>query len=385
MKKLVLSLAFLLTASLSFAQNQCGANFTSSLNNGVGTFNATNIVAPGTVGSVIAYIWSFGDGTTQTTYVPTVTHTYNVPGVPIACISIMDSAGFCTPNNNSWCDSVGGNPGGNPGNPCMASFAVANQDTLYTFTPVSSNAVAPFTYYWRIFDTINNVMLYSGNAVNPTVIIPVGTYAMVTLWVSDSTGCVASTGYTPVGLNNTGSSLSCNAFFYLFPDTTALHNYWGYNISTGANLQYVWNWGDGSTSNTAYPTHTYASAGFYTICLTVYGPNNCVDSMCIPYYIYRGASSNSMHTVSILNPASGIPAANQININIAPNPASEVLNWTISNAQVNAINIYSVNGMLVQHSIPSNTRLDISNLNTGLYLIEFTTNKGIVRSRFVKN
>jgi 5-hydroxyisourate hydrolase-like protein (transthyretin family) len=107
--------------------------------------------------------------------------------------------------------------------------------------------------------------------------------------------------------------------------------------------------------------------------------------MCIPYYIYRGASGAGMHTVSILNAATGIPAANQININIAPNPASDVLNWTISNAQVNSINIYSVNGMLIQHSIPTNTRLDIANLNAGIYMIEFNTNKGVVRSRFVKN
>ena len=87
--------------------------------------------------------------------------------------------------------------------PCTANYAVSNQDTLYVFTPVSSNATGQLSYNWRIFDTISNTMLYTGNASNPMVVIPKGEYAMVTLWITDTNGCVASSGYSPVGLNST--------------------------------------------------------------------------------------------------------------------------------------------------------------------------------------
>ena len=37
---------------------------------------------------------------------------------------------------------------------------------------------------------------------------------------------------------------------------------------------YVWNFGDGATSNVANPMHTYASAGTYTVSLYVIGQYN---------------------------------------------------------------------------------------------------------------
>jgi PKD repeat protein len=192
-------------------------------------------------------------------------------------------------------------------NPCTATYAVSNQDTLYVFTPVSTNATGNLSYNWRIFDTITNTMLYAGNATNPMVVIPKGEYAMVTLWITDANGCVASSGYSPVGLNSTSTFSPCNASFYLFPDTANPQTYYGYNISTGTNLQYMWSWGDGTSSNTQYPSHTYANAGWYTICLVVINPTNCLDSMCIPYYVYRGNNGSGIHSITIIdNSVNGI-------------------------------------------------------------------------------
>src|SRR5207247_1335920 len=36
-----------------------------------------------------------------------------------------------------------------------------------------------------------------------------------------------------------------------------------------SSIHYLWTFGDGSTSTTTGPTHTYASAGTYYVCLTV--------------------------------------------------------------------------------------------------------------------
>ncbi|MCS7084797.1 MAG: gliding motility-associated C-terminal domain-containing protein [Bacteroidia bacterium] len=41
---------------------------------------------------------------------------------------------------------------------------------------------------------------------------------------------------------------------------------------------YLWDFGDGNTSNEAEPVHIYSSRGTYTIKLVVYDQNGCVDS-----------------------------------------------------------------------------------------------------------
>ena len=41
------------------------------------------------------------------------------------------------------------------------------------------------------------------------------------------------------------------------------------NRSTGDDLEYLWNFGDGNTSTDINPEHTYTTAGIYTVKLTV--------------------------------------------------------------------------------------------------------------------
>ncbi len=49
------------------------------------------------------------------------------------------------------------------------------------------------------------------------------------------------------------------------------------NTSTGGS-NYLWDFGDLSTSTSANPTHTYTSIGIYTVTLIVYGLNGCNDT-----------------------------------------------------------------------------------------------------------
>lgn len=49
--------------------------------------------------------------------------------------------------------------------------------------------------------------------------------------------------------------------------------------STGAT-SYAWDFGDGNTSTDVNPTHTYASSGTYTVCLTVTNADNCSSEYC---------------------------------------------------------------------------------------------------------
>ena len=52
------------------------------------------------------------------------------------------------------------------------------------------------------------------------------------------------------------------------------------DTSTGDNLTYLWNFGDGNTSPEQNPIHEYAVSGEYTITLTTtnnYGSNTITD------------------------------------------------------------------------------------------------------------
>ena len=54
--------------------------------------------------------------------------------------------------------------------------------------------------------------------------------------------------------------------------------------STGSISSYAWNFGDGSSSTSQNPSHTYTSAGTYTVSLTVTGPGGS-DTSSQPNYI----------------------------------------------------------------------------------------------------
>ncbi|MEO1409701.1 MAG: PKD domain-containing protein [Bacteroidota bacterium] len=54
------------------------------------------------------------------------------------------------------------------------------------------------------------------------------------------------------------------------------------NTSTGQDLTYLWDFGDGNFSTDPNPDHQYAAEGSYTVCLTVADPQGCDSTYCMP-------------------------------------------------------------------------------------------------------
>lgn len=52
------------------------------------------------------------------------------------------------------------------------------------------------------------------------------------------------------------------------------------NLSAGA-VKYVWNFGDGTTSSSPDPSHTYRQSGIYNVRLTAWSENGCADTVTI--------------------------------------------------------------------------------------------------------
>ena len=82
----------------------------------------------------------------------------------------------------------------------------------------------------------------------------------------------------------------CSAQFFSFPDTIPNNmSFLAPNVSFGGTGTYLWDFGDGTTSTQATPTHNFANPGgasTYNVCLTYTDAAiNCTDSYCEPTFI----------------------------------------------------------------------------------------------------
>ncbi|MBK9147349.1 MAG: T9SS type A sorting domain-containing protein [Flavobacteriales bacterium] len=186
---------------------------------------------------------------------------------------------------------------------------------------------------------------------------------------------------------------------------------WVWNLSTGNGaMTYNWDFGDGSTSNLAYPTHTYSGNGPYNLCLTISDGAGCTDMFCdsismdgdgilVGMALENGADGSAARqdgfTINVQNPlVMGVSDAAMLSqAAIWPNPSSGELNLaavSLADGLID-ISIHDVSGRLVlresramatgrnQHS------LDARALPAGVYTLRAADRTGkAISLRFVK-
>lgn len=67
-------------------------------------------------------------------------------------------------------------------------------------------------------------------------------------------------------------------------------------------------------------------------------------------------------------------------ISFSPNPAQDEIEFS---CKVNSVNIYDLNGRLIENSILNGTRMDISDLEEGLYIINIESENGFFSSKLI--
>ncbi|MGK0316089.1 MAG: PKD repeat protein, partial [Saprospiraceae bacterium] len=119
---------------------------------------------------------------------------------------------------------------------------------------------------------------------------------------------------------------------------------------------YLWDFGDGNTSDELEPNHAYAEKGVYEVCLTV---SNIYDT------------STSCKTI-MLGTTSTIDKELAVDVSIYPNPTSDYLTINFHNyiALDGMVRFYDVSGREVKSVVleRASTILDLQNLPSGAYL-----------------
>lgn len=316
------------------------------------------------------YHWTFGDNTQG--YSQNPTHYYNVPGTYIVCLQISDSlSAVC---NNTFCDTV--TVTGVNCNNISASTSWLDAscgscaDGSATVNP--TGGTPPYSYLWSNSGTTQTISNLSS-----------GYYTVI---VTDAIGCTASAAASIDSMGN------CNSYFtisYVSPQT-----YNGVNLATGVPpISYTWSWGDNTASYTAYPTHTYASAGYYLICLTINDSTGCSSTYCDSFNIVRMTTPFSAITVTIF-PSGPNGIANMKSENfcsVFPNPAADYLyiDYSLAASANAKIALYDVLGNTIRSFSDDvsdgkhELTFDIRSLKQGVYLLSLQTRDYSITRRVI--
>ncbi|MFI5188559.1 MAG: PKD domain-containing protein, partial [Chitinophagales bacterium] len=162
--------------------------------------------------------------------------------------------------------------------PPLANFAVSSpacEDKVLTFTDQSSAASGPSItkWTWNFGDGSPQVVATNGN-VQPHTYISFGTNT-ASLLVETASGCKSLLSTKQIAINpnpfaNFNFSNAClPAGTSNFTDQSS--------ITTGNISQWLWDFGDGTTSIQQNPVHNYTSTGPFNVRLTVTSANGCSD------------------------------------------------------------------------------------------------------------
>ncbi|MEM6269895.1 MAG: PKD domain-containing protein [Bacteroidota bacterium] len=194
-------------------------------------------------GTPTNWIYDWGDGSPPTVGQPNTFHTYAQAGVYTVCLTVTDSC-----SSDSTCATV------IIGCPIpIAGFTFSTTGQVVTFTDQSSNL--PTSWAWDFGDGNTSTLQ------NPTHTYATADTFIVCLIASSTCGAdticdtVVSGCNSPIAAYNVLSQTNLTVTFV--------------DQSTNAPTNWLWDFGDGNTSTAQNPSHVYAQAGSYTVCLTV--------------------------------------------------------------------------------------------------------------------
>jgi PKD repeat protein len=230
-------------------------------------------------GSIVSYEWSFGDGGSDTGV--TTSHTYQNAGTYTAVLRVTDNNGSIDTASRSITVTVVVNQ------PPVAAFSFVRDPTdAHTFifdASASADSDGILTHWaWDFGDDTGLTVSQSLQIMNHRYMIA-GTYA-VTLTVYDNDGMSNAVTHT-IAVPTSPSNQSPIAVFSYLPTNPVVGSAVFFDGSAssdpdGTISAYLWNFGDGYTSNIG-PTvyHQFVASGTHTIALEVIDNGGMTDTV----------------------------------------------------------------------------------------------------------
>jgi PKD repeat protein len=197
----------------------------------------------------VSWVWSFGDGNTSTLENPS--HTYTIPGTYTVTLTATNTAGSNTVTKSGYITVTYVVPVTG-----FTSNVTTGTTPLYVqFTDISTST--PTSWSWTFGDggtsTLQNpVYEYTDE----------GTYT-VSLTATNSAGSntTSTTGYiTATTITSPIASFTADVKSGTIPLTVQFTD-----TSTYTPTSWEWSFGDGSSSTEENPSHTYTTAGSYSV------------------------------------------------------------------------------------------------------------------------
>lgn len=284
---------------------------------------------------------------------------------------------------------------------CISSVAViTNNDPTITFSVDPGcgviGACCTHQYYWNFGDgnytvtvgtnTVSHTYNSSGN-------YNVYAYPSDTCWCS---GQGAPNTYT-VSFTNvtiTNASFTCSAYLSITTDSTAGPGNYNYSYSFSPNnatpVSFNWIVGNATYSTTATGSSPvfYLAPGSYSVCLDILlsnGSQTCSAFVCTTI-------SDSVNNISLYKTGTTDITSNYYKINaiIYPYPSKDVLNIKLNNIlnENVTIQINDLSGRLIKFQSliwnEEEKKIDISELQSGTYILKINTSKGLVNQLWIK-
>jgi len=324
------------------------------------------------VGYMLSYAWDFGDGTTGNTS-GSQAHLYPGPGVYTACLTVTNAGATCS---SSFCDTF-------TITSCHANFTYAF-DSLgngCNFTSVSTGTAN--NYYWDFGDGSTSTLAnpYHVFATNGWFYVHLSTYS-----TTDSTCSDSHAEYVY-------AHFLCDATFSIAQDSLNPFNYLVYLYNYGSPAtNYLWDFGDGTTSTAAYPTHTFPGTAAYNVCLTVSDASGCTDNYCDTI---NGGHGSSAITMTVVPPmATGFTEIvnETASLENYPNPFSQstTIKYSVSGDAFVELNVVDLLGNKIA-SLENNRKSsgnysiqwNSENVSSGMYLLQMKVNEKITTKKIV--
>lgn len=326
-------------------------------------------------GSIDSLLWDFSGPGGGAVIGDGILHTFPVPGYYAACLNVFASDGaICNLCQQVYVDTSGG----------------VSLDSIF----------------------LDCLGMPNGSALPGTPCTVMGT-TLTGTWSAQCV-CVPDT-----------ANLTCDAGFWVIQayDSTAggvepiPNEVWVWNLSSGGNgvYQFTWDFGDGTTSTEAFPSHAYTGPGPWMLCLTMASGDPATGSTCTDLYcdsvsvdengILVGMAPLGGHPVPVddrsggftLNVVQGIPSAvnettGPAEIKLWPNPAEDLLNISVGSSAgaVVPVEVVAANGRVILRASHrflagrDHLQLPIGRLDAGLYLVRIGTGTTMATQRFLK-